>query len=113
MTISSAIVSVSATQSLQFLVLLFPLGLLLRRLDALVLTGSARGLDGENAGVFERIEVIQNRRVIKAAADQAVLFEFVRDLNRLRQMRRLVSRLRLLQPATLAYLLDLQVGLLL
>lgn len=62
---------------------------LLTILHALVFACPARRLDREQAGVLEDVERIQSCAHPALAVYQAFLFQFVRELYRHRQMRRL------------------------
>lgn len=74
------------SEAFQFRVLLFSVVLLLGRLYTLILAITMRLLDCYQARPFEWVQIVQNRRIIEAPADQAILFQFVGDMDRMRQM---------------------------
>ena len=83
------------------------LRLFLRLLRRLALARVARRLYRDETCPFERVEIIEDRRVIESAADDVILVELLGDPDRVRQVIRLRARLRLSKSAIAANQIDL------
>ena len=83
------------------------LRLFLRLFTSLALARVARRLYRDETCPFERVEIIEDRRVIESAADDVILVELLGDPDRVRQVIRLRARLRLSKSAIAANQIDL------